>query len=84
MTNTNFKLTGKNIFNYQFTSLSTKLILCISGLHCFIGFKISILERLENPDFPEIRRESQKKQAVVVVYFVVEGDCYELFSFYLN
>uniref|UniRef100_A0A8W8N0U0 Uncharacterized protein n=1 Tax=Magallana gigas TaxID=29159 RepID=A0A8W8N0U0_MAGGI len=33
----------------------------------------SILERLENPDFPEIRRESQKKQAVVVVYFVVEG-----------
>lgn len=74
----------KYIFNYQFTSLSTKLILCLSGLHCFIGFKISILERLENPDFPEIRRESQKKQAVVVVYFVVEGDCYELFSFYLN
>lgn len=83
MTNTNFKLTGKNIFDYQFTSLSTKLILSLSGLQCFIGFKISILERLENPDFPEIRRESYK-QAVVVVYFVVEGDCYELFSFYLN
>lgn len=50
----------KYIFNYQFTSLSTKLILCLSGLHCFIGFKISILERLENPDFPEIRRESRR------------------------
>lgn len=58
MTHTNFKLTGKRYFFFRFTSFSTKLISGISGFHYFIGFKISILERLENPDFPEMRRET--------------------------
>lgn len=48
----------KDIFSFDLLLFSTKLISGISGFHCFIGFKISILERLENPDFPEMRRET--------------------------